>query len=273
MKEDMPALTGIRGLAALVVLFYHYHVPGFGQGGRAVDVFFALSGFVLAHVYRDGLNRADFLWARFARVAPTHFVATGAFCGIAVFFGSITWGQALAGVALTAIVNPPTWSLAVEIYDYLLFALLIPLPAARRVPPWVLVIGGTVLGLAGILAYRYGIWPELSCEVTRGIGWFSVGIGIYRLGWRPTRTWLLDNPLSLWLGAISYPLYLIHFTPLNLLTWLGRPWLGIAASFGLAVLLHHFIEVPARRWLRALPRQFAGMKKAGTGFPPSDLFR
>ena len=97
---QLQSLTPLRGIAALWVVLYHYavlylpslHPENYTQlldkGYLAVDLFFILSGFVLAHVYHDAFVRAagacfwKFLFARIARLYPLHlfvlslFVAT-----------------------------------------------------------------------------------------------------------------------------------------------------------------------------------------------------
>ena len=63
-RPDIPALTGLRAVAALLVVLFHYKyiVPGLGQspapGARViqagfvgVSLFFVLSGFILAYTY------------------------------------------------------------------------------------------------------------------------------------------------------------------------------------------------------------------------------
>ena len=71
-------------------------------------------------------------------------------------------------------------------------------------------------------------------------------------------TWL-RNPVFVWLGAISYPLYLIHENigwAIQLrLVKLGVATdvvilLTLAAALGLATLLHRTVEQPAMRWIR-----------------------
>ncbi|HEX5416778.1 MAG TPA: acyltransferase family protein, partial [Chloroflexota bacterium] len=78
----IPALTGIRFLAALAVIVFHLQMvvvyPAFllllvNQGRLGVDVFFVLSGFVMTYTYDTSIARGrisyrDFLQARFARV-------------------------------------------------------------------------------------------------------------------------------------------------------------------------------------------------------------
>jgi len=87
-REELPGLTGLRGLAAMSVLGFHF-CWGFTYGYLGVDVFFVLSGFILTYVYRDGVSAGSFLWARVARTIPTHIVAT-----TAVGLGAMFWGQA-----------------------------------------------------------------------------------------------------------------------------------------------------------------------------------
>jgi peptidoglycan/LPS O-acetylase OafA/YrhL len=95
MNEIKP-LTGIRGVAAMLVVAYHLLVKGMisdlGQKGIAVDfpaflhkgyvgvdLFFVLSGFLLSHIYErtfdDGVRRTDyvrFLIRRIARIYPAY---------------------------------------------------------------------------------------------------------------------------------------------------------------------------------------------------------
>jgi peptidoglycan/LPS O-acetylase OafA/YrhL len=81
----LPALTGVRGLAALWVLSFHIAtfvpigpVPLLKMGYVGVDVFFVLSGFIIGHVHLDdfaevtlaGIRR--FLALRLSRIYPVH---------------------------------------------------------------------------------------------------------------------------------------------------------------------------------------------------------
>src|SRR5260370_2250304 len=91
---DIPALTSLRGLAALTGLLFHSSYVAFDYAGGpppeiwrrgylAVDLFFFLSGFVLTHVYGTRLAEehnwrsiGKFLWARFSRIYPSILFAT-----------------------------------------------------------------------------------------------------------------------------------------------------------------------------------------------------
>jgi peptidoglycan/LPS O-acetylase OafA/YrhL len=94
-KAEIPQLTGIRGLAASLVLFWHLReyrdgvfvhfgfldpFPSYGYLG--VDVFFLLSGFILSYAYGEWfVRRLDpeklfrFFLARLARLYPIHILS------------------------------------------------------------------------------------------------------------------------------------------------------------------------------------------------------
>lgn len=84
---DLPVLTGLRFPVALWVVLYHSEklvidewgsIPVIHHGYLGVDVFFLISGFILAHVYRQRFARSEpglyrhFVWLRFARVWPAY---------------------------------------------------------------------------------------------------------------------------------------------------------------------------------------------------------
>ena len=74
------ALDGLRGVAAITitVLHAHYFFPSLSiNANLAVDFFFALSGFVLAHAYgeplRKSLSASRFMLIRLVRLYPLYF--------------------------------------------------------------------------------------------------------------------------------------------------------------------------------------------------------
>jgi peptidoglycan/LPS O-acetylase OafA/YrhL len=251
-RNEVPTLTGLRGLAAAAVLLYHYDVPGFSRGFLAVDVFFVLSGFVLVHVYNKNIQWHSFFWARAARTLPIHITTTALVYLISILLGgSVSLIDLLEGIIGWRLLNTPAWSLTVEWTAYLLFP--IALPLAKR-------IGSRVVLLIGIIGYAIGLM--LHCDLNwlwfnpRGLGAFTIGVGMYLAGWRPIRSKILDNKLVRYIGDISYPLYLLNVTPLIALAGLRMektPMTAIASiAFVIlaAILLHHVVEEPSRRWLK-----------------------
>lgn len=82
-------LDGLRGLAALAVVLLHtfrHRGNPLPNAHLAVDLFFILSGFVIAHSYEpkldSGMRAAEFLQRRFIRLYPMLFV--GAFGGLLI---------------------------------------------------------------------------------------------------------------------------------------------------------------------------------------------
>ncbi len=72
------AIDGLRAVAVLFVLFYHFGAP-FGAGGYlGVDLFFVVSGCVITSSLRRSLVRggtiSDFFWRRCARLFPNLIV-------------------------------------------------------------------------------------------------------------------------------------------------------------------------------------------------------
>ena len=110
-RPPLPALTGLRAVAAVWVVLFHYRddllalVPGLAPldtfmraGYLGVDLFFPLSGFVLAYTYADRLGSfswrasADFVRNRFARVWPVHVLTLNLDLAVAALVGTLGVG-------------------------------------------------------------------------------------------------------------------------------------------------------------------------------------
>ena len=105
-KPHYELLDGLRGVAALLVVFYHiFEGFSFAGGGTlittinhgylAVDFFFILSGFVIGYAYDDRwgktLTMKDFFKRRLIRLHP--MIVMGAVIGVIAFFvqGGVKW--------------------------------------------------------------------------------------------------------------------------------------------------------------------------------------
>jgi peptidoglycan/LPS O-acetylase OafA/YrhL len=154
-RPQLLGLTGLRFCAAMLVVVYHFGLPGnlpllpqrlIAIGNTAVSLFFILSGFVMAYTYADtdgGRYRgAVAFWiARFARIYPAYLLsllllAPTFFAGIRTATPTQnmnTFVDAVAALTLTqswgnpdtaSVWNFPAWSLSIEAFFYLAFPLL-----------------------------------------------------------------------------------------------------------------------------------------------------
>ncbi|PTR11201.1 MULTISPECIES: acyltransferase [unclassified Novosphingobium] len=222
-KRHFNALDLSRVIAAFFVLFWHYQhffVPpvGYGfhvnraamiplyhplrwlfdYGHMAVQYFWAVSGFVFAHVYfADSTAMQRFWLARVARLWPLHLLTLVLVAGLQAIYTHINgtafiyheqdWKHFLLSIPLAHYwgwqhnqsFNGPSWSLSTEILAYAAFWVL--LPAMRRAPLLV------SLPVAVIVLRLFFLgWPDepvLTC-----IGYFFMGVAVYAAalrGWLP----------------------------------------------------------------------------------------
>src|SRR5262249_20881037 len=68
-RKDIQVL---RGLAVLFVVLFHFGVAGFKSGFLGVDVFFVISGYLMAVIY-DPSKARDFFVKRVRRLLPAYF--------------------------------------------------------------------------------------------------------------------------------------------------------------------------------------------------------
>ena len=167
MKGEIRSHTGLRGVAALMVVAYHqqftagYKLPIetatelFRRSYLMVDLFFILSGFIISYVYnaeeRMGSRAVlSFGRARFARIYPLHVFAL---LSLTIFTLGVSTLLVISGhrpqqigsfgdwfrelILLNAWIparnewNVPSWSISAEAFAYLLFPLFAAAYAAR----------------------------------------------------------------------------------------------------------------------------------------------
>ena len=162
MGDFIKQLTGVRFVAAAWVMLYHFQpalaasgvlVPILHEflrlGSVGVDLFFALSGFILTHTYLTRLGpkaswagSLNFWWLRLARIYPVYFVMLNV-AGLAALAQGVVTGEGrrdwmtvpsyLQQVFMVQEWGPdpsrgwnfPAWSLSMEWLAYLFFPLLV----------------------------------------------------------------------------------------------------------------------------------------------------
>jgi exopolysaccharide production protein ExoZ len=190
-------VQALRAFAALWVAWYHtlqpvmmgsYGLKATGtpllqQAGEigwiGVDVFFVISGFIMAYSTREArggrADACDFMWKRVKRVVPLYWLLTSVVVALALilpqFFNSYRFELFHAiksylflpaarpdGTALPPLV--PGWTLNYEMYFYFVFGVMLWVGMHRSVRAFVIVFLGSV-ALGQLLQWR-SPWPTSS---------------------------------------------------------------------------------------------------------------
>jgi len=206
------SLDSLRGIAAMSVVLYHIPFDTWltnnafvRRGYLMVDLFFVLSGFVMYHTYGDRLRTQvqckAFLVSRFFRIYPLHFVTLLFYlaiecakygleqrAGLVVStpaFSQNNLGSLISNLLLLQSMhvhpyltyNFPSWSIGVEFYTYIAFALcMVSLGRGTR-KGWAL--GSLVLAIllyAGIYDQFHKIDVTYDFGFIRCVAGFSLGI-------------------------------------------------------------------------------------------------
>jgi peptidoglycan/LPS O-acetylase OafA/YrhL len=335
-SEFLPALESARGIAALMVVIYHYSYRAGGDNLKffcrnfylSVELFFMLSGFLMGKIYLDKINGPgslfNFLLLRLGRIWPLHMFWVIVFLAMFLFqqHGSLTVPQMnLLWPTLLLIQgddhtmwNYPSWSIAAEWVSYCLFGFHIFL--FHKKPKWVNTL---IIGSISLLAYILLAQKDTSMKYMTptqgflsGIGGFYLGvlgfvylknfklpkytgwvflfifiylfthndinnfppnycftilaiIGVVWLSGQEAQKTLLANPSLVYLGTVSYSVYLGHafvdliiyklfernvIIPVDGFQFYGLLISKLMILYFLAHLTHKFIENPFRRLAR-----------------------
>lgn len=335
-------LDSLRGIAALIVLVFHFSLlnPGllvftkFGVTG--VDLFFIISGFVITMSLERIQSGYQFMVNRFSRLYPTYWTAIvftfGIICINKIFFGfepqhpiptrdflyNLTMFQYYFGVKD---LDGPYWTMIIEMLFYLVMgylfvtkslksavAILIPLtllgtiltefhwfqpfsmayfknfPLAQSLP----------LFVSGILFYRLftkernfvlNIVLIVGCYFLQILLFTKTGRANYYISHPEYKAVLtvyygifflfvfgklkfMVNPITLFLGKISFALYLIHqyfsiyFLIPNLMKWgfnyyIAAFLIALPACILVAAGITYGIEKPVGGWFKRILNRFA----------------
>jgi peptidoglycan/LPS O-acetylase OafA/YrhL len=216
---EIPQLTGLRAIAALMVLVLHLdQICGnrlaavfspVAQGFLGVDLFFVLSGYILTHVYAADAatsvrHYGIFLWRRLARIYPLHLATLAFLFAMVAARGLLNtnfWSIAELPRHLLLLQawtpdlswNLPSWSISAEWAAYVcfpLFILLIVRPANIVLPLLVVAVTTVAFYLFGIS--KVGIGASLSgvpaaariaCEFSLGVLGYRIASGLPASPW------------------------------------------------------------------------------------------
>lgn len=225
-KPHYEVLNGLRGVAALMVIWYHVFEAfatspinqHFNHGYLAVDFFFVLSGFVISYAYDDRWNRMslkDFFKRRLIRLHP--MVVMGALLGVITFLiqGGVQWDGTKVGLSMVMLallmtmfmipaapgtgaevrgngeifpLNGPSWSLFFEYIANIAYALFLRRLSTRALTGVVLLSG------AGLAYYAIA---GMSGYGNMGVGWsmldHNVLGGFLRIGFSFSAGMLLSR--------------------------------------------------------------------------------
>lgn len=207
-SQHFDALDSLRGICACMIVLFHLRSTGIvtnaalvQHGWMFVDFFFVLSGFVIGCGYLErlgsGYSVRRFMLLRLGRIYPLHLavllallaleiagalVGTGGLSARAPFAEPRTLPALASSLALVQIFagypnivwNGPSWSIAAEIWTYLLVALVLRAMPSRGL--WL--VAGLAAG-AALFLFLAGpsAWdPATAYAFARCVLGFSIGL-------------------------------------------------------------------------------------------------
>lgn len=268
-NDSMRHLDGLRIIAACAVVVLHYadyvkdHPAGRFMVGHThhfnlfVDLFFVVSGFVIASQYLGKVNDLSsagrFLWRRLARIYPLHLATLAFYLAIAgaAYFGlartdnparyplsdipaQLLLLHAFDGQRLTF--NFPSWSLSAEMFCYVLFPITGLLAARRKALVIPLVVLPALANSIYVAATGSVSWAEWINQggAFRALPGFNLGVACY----------VFRHQIARWPsvhGALTTGLALFI-----LLGWLLPEMAALLAVYAIAVLAiqHDLSQTP-----------------------------
>jgi peptidoglycan/LPS O-acetylase OafA/YrhL len=187
--KKIDGLNTLRAAAIVLVFMFHYsvfvsHAPTFGWGSTigwvGVDLFFVLSGYLIANQIFAGIVRGErlslraFYARRFLRTLPNYYVVLALFCLFPTVMGGGPLPPLWKFLTFTQnyLLKPGTgfshaWSLCVEEQFYLLLpaAALLGVRYGKSIRlAWLLLVALLVAGIA----YRSAMWLRYGLDADDG---------------------------------------------------------------------------------------------------------
>jgi peptidoglycan/LPS O-acetylase OafA/YrhL len=235
MNQRIGELDGLRGIAILLVMLFHFFTSVFAVGWIGVDLFFVLSGFLITGILLDSAGKPNyylnFIARRALRIFPLYYVVIGVLLGV-IYFGFkhewrqfLQWGSPLNYVFYVANIwqtkmnaDPPVfaflplWSLQVEEQFYLTYPAIVAFLSPKQLRGFL--VGSILIApiLRGIFlfsypAHRIGAYVLMPCRVD-ALAWG----GLLALMLRTRGLWTIKTSwtLSVSLTAACAVLFLLR---------------------------------------------------------------
>ena len=249
-------------MAALTVMAFHYwyrdwvprttftgHIVA--RGYISVDLFFILSGFVMAKAYGprfmgtfDRSSYMRFIERRLARIYPIYvlLVLLGVIGSLLkpYFFPPLTWHSVILNVTLTQAwfrhlsTVGSAWSLSTEWAAYLTFPALVWLVLRSRAAVALAACAGAVGLILLVWGYNVSIGesPPLALDEAGGLlapfgrcfGGFIIGMGVFRFMHSPALAPVGTDRFGAWLALLFLVLWVLPGTP-DLLLYACLPFI------------------------------------------------
>lgn len=218
----------LRALSVLIVLFFHFEIPGFSGGFLGVDVFFVISGFLMTMIIlrdfeKDHFTLKGFYERRIRRLIPalsllllfvlvissvfffkSDLRLNAKYVGLAdIFFSNIYFWKYQNYFSSTDNILLHTWSLGVEWQFYLFYPIILLLLRKiyfrKKNIFWSILLALTLASFAIMLFiggsatnFTFYMLPSRYWELS--LGGLAYGLSIY---WQPTKS------IRIWIVALS----------------------------------------------------------------------
>ncbi|MFP0194403.1 acyltransferase family protein [Pseudomonas sp. PHC1] len=226
-------IDGLRAVAVIAVVLFHFGVPGFTGGFVGVDVFFVISGYLITSIIWNQRQAGRFsfveFWSRRARrilpalfamiiavlavgwflMAPKDYEELGRSVRYQVLFVSNILFMRQDGYFDVASDLKPllhTWSLAVEEQFYIVFPLLLTLMSSR-LKHWRLALFGVLLVSFGLSVWAVHHHPEKAFFLLPMRAWELLAGAMLAIA--PKHAWRLKPMAAQWLSLLGMGLILL----------------------------------------------------------------
>ncbi|MEM7789905.1 MAG: acyltransferase [Verrucomicrobiota bacterium] len=209
-------------------------------GGYGVELFFMISGFVLAmpfckNAYQSGprIDVKKYFWRRVTRLEPPYVVSMLFFFVMMPIWGKGNYEELLPNLLASlaymhnaiysagSVINNNAWSLEVEIQFYLLVPLILKILCFETLARRMLLISAVMF----FSSHRLWLAEDFPISILQFFQYFALGILFCELR---TTDWSERTKATRhdWPGFLAWPLFfLLNLGGKSLITDLANPWL------------------------------------------------